>query len=273
MSDWLCLTCAVEYPEGGSPPHECAICLDERQYVPLTGQVWTTQQDLRASGTRIAVAEVEPDLYELTTVPDLGIGQHSLLLRTPTGNLLWDPTGFVNEIAAEQVRALGGAAFVVASHPHMFGAQTGWARLLDATVLVAQADRGWVQREDPRIQTFTGDVELLPGVTLRTIGGHFPGSAIVHWDAGAEGRGVVLAGDTFFPGPSGRWVTFMRSYPNAIPMSAAVVERVARSVTVRPFDRAYGNFGNRILTDGRAVVRRSAERYASWVSGANDHLT
>jgi hypothetical protein len=83
----------------------------------------------------------------------------------------------------------------------------------------------------------------------------------------------VLAGDTVFPGPSGRWVTFMRSYPNSIPMSAAVVERVAAAVAERDFDRIYGNFGNVIRHDARDVVLRSAERYAAWVRGDFDHLT
>lgn len=273
MFDWLCAACAVEYPRGERPPAECPICLDERQYVPLTGQAWTSLQRLAEHGSRVEITEAEPDLYALSTVPETGIGQHAKLVRTSEGNLLWDPTGFVDESAAEQVRKLGGARYIVASHPHMFGAQATWARLLDATVLVSEADRGWVQRADSSIRPFTGDVELLPGVTVRTIGGHFPGSAIVHWAQGAEGRGVVLAGDTFFPGPSGRWVTFMRSYPNAIPLSAAVVGRVADAVTAHPFDRAYGNFGNRILADARGAVQRSADRYIAWVSGANDHLT
>ncbi len=273
MFDWLCAACAVEYPPGERPPAECPICLDERQYVPLAGQAWTSLQQLADQGSRVGITEAEPDLYILSTVPEIGIGQYAKLVRTSEGNLLWDPTGFVDEAAAEQVAALGGARYVVASHPHMYGAQSTWARLLDATVLVAEADRSWVQRADPRIRTFTGDVEILPGVTVRTVGGHFPGSAIVHWSKGAEGRGVMLAGDTFFPGPSGRWVTFMRSYPNSIPLSAGVVGRVAAAVTAHPFERAYGNFGNRIMSDARGVVERSAERYIAWVSGANDHLT
>ena len=65
-----------------------------------------------------------------------------------------------------------------------------------------------------------------------------------------------LVGDTVFPGPSGRWVTFMRSYPNSIPMSAAVVERLAAAVSERDFDRIYGNFGNVIRHDARDVVLR-----------------
>ena len=71
----------------------------------------------------------------------------------------------------------------------MFGVQVSWSHALgNADVLVAEADRGWVQREDAVIRTWTGDLEPLPGVTLRTVGGHFPGSTVLHF-TGADGNG------------------------------------------------------------------------------------
>jgi glyoxylase-like metal-dependent hydrolase (beta-lactamase superfamily II) len=274
MADWLCATCAVETTPivtdaGEEPPASCPICEDERQYVPPTGQRWTTLQRLQREGEHVTVTELEPGLYGLSSEPRVGIGQRALLLCTPDGNLLWDPTGYVDEAAATAVQDLGGAAFIATSHPHMFGAQTSWSRMLGGVpVLVNAADRHWVQREDPALQEWSGEEEVLPGVLLRTVGGHFPGSAVVHWD-----RGVVLSGDTIFPGPSQKWVTFQRSFPNDIPLSAAVVRRVADLVCDRPFDRMYGNLGNVIPLDAREAVRRSAERYIGWVSGAFDHLT
>ena len=83
----------------------------------------------------------------------------------------------------------------------------------------------------------------------------------------------VLAGDTIFPGSNGKWVTFMRSFTETIPMYAAVVDRVVQKTLERPFDRLYSNFGGVIDTDARAVVRRSADRYMGWVRGDFDHLT
>jgi glyoxylase-like metal-dependent hydrolase (beta-lactamase superfamily II) len=273
MPVWSCAACAVEYPDTAAPPARCPICEDERQYVPRSGQSWTSLDEL-SGGHALVIDDVEPGLYGVSTSPRVGIGQRALLLQTEAGNLLWDPTGFVDEASAELVRGLGGVAVIAASHPHMFGAQLEWSRLFgDAPVLVAEADREWLQRPGPAIRFWTGPEEVLPGVTLRVVGGHFPGSAVAYWGAGAGGRGVVLSGDTIFPTPDGKWATFMRSYPNTIPLSAAVVDRVATAVTDRPFDRLYGNFGGVIDTDARAAVRRSADRYMAWVSGANDHLT
>lgn len=274
MTLWICQACAVEYPETTEPPAECPICVDERQYIPASGQAWTSLEKLSADGYAVEVQEVEPGLFGITNSPEVGIGQQSLLVQTPEGNLLWDPTGFVDETGAQLVRELGGAAAIVASHPHMFGAQVSWSKALGgAPVLVAEADLGWIQRDDRAIRSWSGDLEILPGVTLSTVGGHFPGSAIAHWAAGANGQGVLLAGDTIGPAPDGKWVSFMRSFPNKIPLSAAVVDRVANASTRRPFDRLYGNFGGTIDTHASAVVRRSADRHMAWVRGDFDHLT
>jgi len=188
--------------------------------------------------------------------------------------LLWDPVGYLDDEAVRRVRALGEVVAVVASHPHMFGVQVEWSRALGGVpVLVAEADAGWVARPDPVVETWSGDREILPGVTLSQPGGHFPGSAVVHWAAGAERRGVLLSGDTIFANPDRTSVSFMRSYPNRIPLSATVVDRVATHVERFAFDRLYNNFEGVIPADARAVVRRSADRHAAWVRGDFDHLT
>lgn len=68
-------------------------------------------------------------------------------------------------------------------------------------------------------------------------------------------------------------MTFLRSYPNRIPLSAAVVQRITRGTEALGFDRLYDNFGRTIESDARSAVRRSADRYSAWVSGEFDNLT
>jgi len=68
-------------------------------------------------------------------------------------------------------------------------------------------------------------------------------------------------------------VSFMRSFPNKVPLSAAVVEKVASRVLTLDFDRLYDNFGARVGSDAAPWVRRSADRYIGWVCGDFDHLT
>ena len=271
MTISICATCGVEHAERVTV---CAICADERQWVPAEGQRWTSLDELRAAGCRVEVTELEPGLHGLTVVPRTGIGQTAKLVRTPAGNLLWDPIGFVDDDAVARVRALGGVAVVVASHPHMYGVQVEWSRAFGGVpVLVAEKDREWVARPNPVIEHWSDRVEVLPGVALVQPGGHFPGSAVAHWAAGAGGRGVLLSGATGFANPDRRSVAFLRSYPNHVPLSAAVVERVCRAVEEFDFDRLYGNFTIRIDADARAVVRRSADRHIAWLRGDFDDLT
>jgi hypothetical protein len=272
MTVWICRTCAVEQPDTAEPAGSCAICSDERQYVLPAGQRWTTMAALVAEGHRGAVGEVEPGLEGISVAPKVGIGQRALLVRTPAGNLLWDPTGYLDDELVAAVTAAGGVAAVASSHPHMFGAQVTWGERFDAPVWVQAADRSWVQRDDARIQTWGESSEVLPGVTLHRIGGHFPGSAVARL-VGADGKGVLLTGDTVAGTPDERRVSFLRSFPNKIPLSAAVVRRVADRVLALDFDRLYDNVGGQVLADAHGQVARSAERYIGWVRGDFDHLT
>jgi hypothetical protein len=275
---WICRTCGVEH---ALRPAVCAICADERQWVPASGQAWTTLEELTAEGVAVAVRELEPDLVAVEA-PGIGIGQQAKVVRTAQGALLWDPLGFVDDAGVEAVVEAAGASrtvLVVASHPHMYGVQTEWARRLGAAlgrevpVLVSEADAEWVARPGPTVQTWRDELEVLPGVTLSQPGGHFPGSAVVHWAAGAEGRGVLLSGDTIFANPDRTSVSFLRSYPNRLPLSGAVALRIAEHVARRPFDRLYNNFDGVIATEARDVVLRSAQRHAAWTRGDHDHLT
>ena len=86
-------------------------------------------------------------------------------------------------------------------------------------------------------------------------------------------RGVLLSGDTIFANPDRTSVSFMRSYPNRIPLSGRVAERIAEHVSRRPFDRLYNNFAGVVPQDARAVVVRSAQRHAAWTRGDHDDLT
>ena len=273
MTLWICATCAVEYPDTDQPPKTCPICSDERQYVRPSGQRWTTLAELEAADHRGSLTEIEPGLLGVDITPSVGIGQRALLVQTPAGNLLWDPTGYVDDDLAAQVSSAGGIAAVAASHPHMFGAQIEWShRCGGVPVYVSADDSGWLQRDDPVVREWREPTEVLPGVTLHRIGGHFPGSAVALL-TGSGGRGVLLSGDTVACTPDEHWVSFMRSFPNKLPLSAATVDKVAGRVLALDFDRLYDNVRGRVANDAARWVRRSADRYIAWVRGDFDHLT
>ena len=250
------------------PPAACAICDDERQYVPPAGQQWATLAELRAEGRRIEVRDLEPDLTGIGANPQIGIGQRALLVQTPTGNFLWDCLGFIGDEGIAAVRARGGLHGIAMSHPHFYGVCVEWSHAFgDAPIYIPTADRQWVQRPDAVIRNWEGAIEPLPGLTLIQCGGHFEGSAVLHWSAGADGRGALLTGDTITVVSDRRFVSFMRSYPNDIPLPAARVRQIVAAVTPYRYDRVYGGWWDRVVDrDGPAAIQRSADRYIRWIS-------
>jgi glyoxylase-like metal-dependent hydrolase (beta-lactamase superfamily II) len=268
VASWVCATCGNHHPAAASPPAVCAVCADERQWVPPGGQRWTTLEELRAAGHRGDVREVEPGLTGIGADPPFAIGQRALLVRTPAGNLLWDPPGFIDERCVQAVRDAGGLRAVSASHPHFYGAIVEWSHAFGAEILLAEADAAWLMRPDPAVRTWSGSLAVLPGVTLVQCGGHFAGSAVVHWAEGAAGAGALLSGDTIFVTPGEDRVTFVRSAPNRLPLPERLVRGVVEAVRPYAFDRIYGGWWEPVLRrDARRVLERSAERYVQWLRG------
>lgn len=268
----ICLTCGVEHAH--PLPEVCAICADERQYMPEDGvQRWLGFEELQNTRT-VEIFEMEPGLQGLQTTPPVGIGHRPILVQTPGGNLLWDPPGNIGDDAVELIRSVGGVKWIAASHPHMFGVQLEWSAAFDnAPVYVNGRDAEWVARPGEAIVQWEGKLELAPNLSLIQVGGHFPGSAVALW-RGEDGKGVVLSSDTILPVAAEGWVTFLRSYPNRFPLSGGTVKRIADQMATLEFDRMYGNFPDRPITSGaKEAVERSANRHIAWVSGEFDHLT
>jgi len=266
MTAWICATCGVQQGASEEPPAECPICLDERQYVGWGGQRWMTMAELTADHHN-DLREEEPGLIGVGTTPGFAIGQRSLLLRTDAGNVMWDGISLLDDATVAAITDLGGVATICCSHPHFYGSIVEYADAFDARILLPTADREWVQRPSPRIEFFDEEVPLATGVTLVRIGGHFDGAAVVHWADGADGRGALLTGDTITVVMDRRWVSFMWSYPNLIPLDAATILDIARRVGRFRFDRIYGGWWGRIvIADGGEAVRRSAERYIARIA-------
>ncbi|HYM51081.1 MAG TPA: hypothetical protein VET65_11010 [Candidatus Limnocylindrales bacterium] len=266
MPAYVCRTCGVQHASSAQPPATCAICEDERQYVPRKGQQWATLEELQREH-RIEIRDLEPGLTGIGADPPVGIGQRALLVQTPAGNFLWDCLGLIDAAGVEAVRRRGGISGIAMSHPHFYGVCVEWSQAFGgAPIYIPTADREWMMRPDPAVRPWEGSVEPLPGITLIQCGGHFEGSAVLHWAAGAESRGALLTGDTITVAADVRFVTFMRSYPNSIPLPPGMVRQIVRAIEPYRFDRIYGGWWDRVTDqDGPAAIARSAERYIRWI--------
>ena len=211
-----------------------------RQYVGWSGQHWTTLDELRQTH-RSAIRLEEPNLYGIGTEPSFAIGQRALLIRHPAGNVLWDCIPLLDEALIEMIRGIGGVSAIAISHPHYYASMVDWSRAFDCPIYLHAADRQWVMRPDSAIVFWDGETKPINSdLTLIRCGGHFDGGMVLHWPAGADGKGALLTGDILQVVQDRRWVSFMYSYPNLIPLSHRTVRRIVEAVERFEFDRVYG---------------------------------
>jgi hypothetical protein len=263
MTQWICFTCGTPFAESETPPEECPICTDARQYVPADGQRWTTLDELRAERRN----EIRDD-GELTGVgvdPWFAIGQRALL----AGDVMWDCVHLVDEAGTEEVERRGGLSAIAISHPHYYTGMVEWARRFGCPVYIHADDERWIMRPHPSIELWDGETqEIGEGLTLVRCGGHFAGGTVLHWAGGAEGRGVLLSGDIVQVIPDRSHVGFMYSYPNLIPLPASSVEAIAGALRPFEFEALYGAWWGRVVPgDAKGIVERSAERYVRALAG------
>jgi glyoxylase-like metal-dependent hydrolase (beta-lactamase superfamily II) len=143
-----------------------------------------------------------------------------------------------------------------------------WSRALgDVPIHLHESHRPWVMRPDPAVRYFAGEsLDLAPGVRVLRCGGHFPGSSVLHW-ADAPDGGALFTGDTIKVVADRRFVTFMYSYPNSIPLDADTVSHIAETVRPLAFRTLYDGW-DVVAGDAHQAVGRSAERYVAHVTGA-----
>ena len=272
MPAFICTACGTQHAERNAPPPECRICEDERQFTPPGGQSWTTLERLAVSHLN-AFRQHEPGLIGVGTQPSFAIGQRALLVCTPNGNILWDCISLIDEATVTLIKGLGGVKAIAISHPHFYTAMVEWSRAFgNVPVHLHAEDAAWVMRPDACVEAWRGETkELLPGVTLIRGGGHFPGGAMLHWAQGAEGRGVVCSADIATVNLDRKSFTFMRSYPNNIPLSAQAVRAIGARLAPFQFDRVYSHFFDRVIGAGaKQILQASIERYVAAVGGIYD---
>jgi hypothetical protein len=258
LTTYLCRACGTQYPPSDEPPAACPICEDPRQYIPHDeGQRWLTFEEFLDSHE----ADLQDDhgLLGIGCTPSFAIGQRALLVKSSAGNVLWDCTPYLDDKVAERIAAEGGVAAIAISHPHYYSTMVEWARTFSCPIYLHEAERKWVLRPDPAVRFWEGEThELGGGLTLIRCGGHYEGGQVLHW----RERRALLSGDIVQVIPDRRYVSFMYSYPNLIPLPVSKVQQIADALAPFEFDTIYGAWFDRFIeADGSNIVRRSAERY------------
>jgi hypothetical protein len=275
MPSFICTACGTQFPDSDKPPAQCVLCEEERQYVPARGQTWTTLDALAKSHMN-SFREYEPGVIGIGSQPSFAIGQRALLLRTAGGNVLWDCVATLDDATVTMIKGLGGIKAIAISHPHFYTTMGEWARAFDAPIHLNAADKDWIVNPSLAVKLWEGDTfKLWDGVTLIRCGGHFPGGTVLHWqdkNGGASSRGIVCSGDVLSVATDRKWLSFMRSYPNFLPLSAREVEHIGVAMAPFSFDTLYGHYFDRVIpTNAKQVLEKSVARYIAAVNGTRGY--
>jgi len=258
----ICTTCGTQYNTAVSLNAECTICKDDRQYVPESGQSWTTLDELQ-NDYGVIVKQLHDNLYEIKSSPAFAIGQRALLVLTPQGNILWDCIALINEPIIELIKSKGGLKAIAFSHPHYYTTMNEWAKIFNCPVYIHKKDEQWIFNRGNHISLWNDtEKKLWEGMTLINIGGHFPGSSILHVPFLSK-EGTILIGDTFYISPSKKHAAVMYSYPNRIPLPVQEVQRIQKQMFNIKFDTIHGFYDyQNIYSDAKQMIQDSLAKYS-----------
>jgi len=257
----ICTACGTHYPATNTP-EACPICLDDRQYIPTAGQTWISNQNLHEKHS-VHIKKIKDSLYQLEIAPSFAIGQRALLVLSEKGNILWDCIPLLDEGAVAFIKSKGGLKAIAFSHPHYYSNMNEWAEVFDCPVYIHEKDAAWIFQGGPHIRLWHGDSHpLWDGMVLHNIGGHFPGSSIVHVPFLSD-KGAVLCGDTMYVSPSKKHFSIMYSYPNRIPLPLQEIKAVGDRLSSISFDALYGFYSYQNITENvEALLKTSLLSYA-----------
>lgn len=257
----ICHTCGTRHAE--QSPKSCLICDDDRQYVPVNGQTWTSYTELSQTHT-IRFGNPLPDVYDLRVSPAFAIAQRAHLILSSGGNVLWDCLPFLDEPTVAFIKSKGGLKAITISHPHYYGLMAAWAETFDCPIYLHKADSQWVMDKTDRIVFFEEDRKSLwDGMEIVHTGGHFDGSTILY-TPGTGHKGSVFVGDTLQVALSRKFISIMYSYPNHIPLPLEKITRISDIVIRLNFDSIYGAFEwQNIESGGKKLFEQSIMKYKS----------
>ncbi len=256
----ICLTCGTEYPEYNDDDI-CAICHDERQYIPEEGQLWTTHEVLlKTHSTKII--QLRDHLYELFVTPSLAIGQRAFFVESEQGNILWDCIPLLDDDTIDFIKEKGGLKAIAISHPHYYSNMNYWADVFDCPIYIHQKDQDYIVYHSDAIQLWESqELGLWDNLKLINLGGHFDGGSVLYipW---MSIEGVMLCSDILQIGMSKKFIAMMYSYPNNIPLPIAEVQRLKARLSDLTFDTLYGGFRHQNLSKNvRDILQKSIDRY------------
>lgn len=274
----ICTACGTYFPKDSTLPALCPICLDDRQYIPQEGQSWTSPNDLQQDHTVQfdplfpSIDAVErtghqqtngkTSLYSLTVAPKFAISNRAILVRSRSGNILWDCIPLLNESTITSIKSMGGLKAIAISHPHFYSHMNKWAEVFDCPVYIHHLDAQWVVNKGPQINYWQGEeLSLFDGMRVIHTGGHFPGSTVLSVP-GLSSSPTVLCGDSLYVAKCKTHTAVMHSYPNQILLPRNTFAAFEKRMSSISFDSLIGAFAHQeLLGNARSIYTASMQKY------------
>lgn len=257
----ICTTCGTRYSDEHFDENLCPVCADDRQYINLKGQRWTSYDEMKKTHS-LYFNKLRDDIYEISIRPSFAIGQKAHLIVHPEGNILWDCLPFLDEASASFINKLGGLKAIAISHPHYYSLMTEWAEYFDCPIYLHENDRKWVFDDDDKIRFFSEEkLEISKGVEIVNTGGHFPGSTVLSYKSENQ-LPTLFGGDTLYLSLNKKHLSAMYSYPNNIALERKELFGCFEKVNQLDFEAFFGAFSwQNLFTGASEVFKNSFDRY------------
>ncbi|QNE32950.1 hypothetical protein F1C10_14155 [Sphingomonas sp. NBWT7] len=233
LSWFACANCGF-WQHHFAPP-DCPVCSDVRNDLPADGWRFLPEHEVAATHEGDA-REVAPGLWAFTTRPALGLAGTGWLTVREGGNIAFEAAPYYSDAMLERIAALGGIAFLSASHAHGYGALFQLQRRFDPAIVAIQRDDLAMTKAFRVTAPFDDVLELAPGYTLHHVGGHYAGQACLHDAPG----GRLFCGDMFKidQDTDGRSqsISSHKAFHKDIPLTHAELRRYRDTIAPLSFD-------------------------------------
>ncbi len=234
LRPYACANCG-HWQRYFAPPPDCPVCTDTRNDLPEDGWRFLAVEDVGAMlcGHWRRLRE---DMVAFSTTPPLGLNGTGWLLLHPEDNLAFEAAPFYTDDMLAEIKRLGGIRFLAASHVHGYGALWQLQDAFQPEVVAIQKDDLRLTKAFRVIWPYDEALELLPGMVLYHVGGHYEGQAVLH-DAR---RHILFCGDAFKVDQDAAGknlaVSTHKAFHKAIPLTPAEIRRYRETIAPLAFD-------------------------------------
>ena len=244
-----CATCAVEHAERAEV---CAICADERQWVPATGQAWTTLEEMGAPAIPSNSRSSSPASTASRRRRRQGSASSPSSCRRPRATCCGTRSATATRRPSARSARSGTSSRSRPATRTCTASRSSGAERWRRPIYVSAADAHWV-RAGPAMRCRPGSASCSPSRAHARPGRRtFPGSPSCTSLAATGEVRCSPATPCSSTSRSGMSVALCE-LPEPIPLSPAVVERLVTTLDAWPYDRLLHNFKDVIAADAKAV--------------------